>query len=261
DVGAAGARAAVPEERAAWVRGAALEPDAMDIDVDVLHQGFLRGARAAGAELVTRAEVSALERTGEGWRIATAAGAFDADVLVNAAGAWADEVARRAGLAPLGLAPRRRSAFVFAPPPDAAVEEWPAVLAADESFYFKPDARQLLGSPANADPTVPQDVQPEELDIALGIDRIATATTLEIRRPARTWAGLRTFAPDGDIVIGFDPRDDRFFWLAGQGGFGIQSAAAAGEVAASLLLGMSLPSAIAALGVTAGALSPARLRR
>ncbi|MCZ7565582.1 MAG: FAD-binding oxidoreductase [Burkholderiales bacterium] len=261
DIGAERAREMVPVLRPQWVRGAALEPDAMDIDVDALLQGFLRGARAAGAELVAGAEASALDRAGAGWRIATTAGVFEADVIVNAAGAWADEVARRAGLAPLGLEPRRRSAFVFAAPPGATIEHWPAVLAADESFYFKPDARQLLGSPANADPTVAQDVRPEELDIALGIDRIATATTLEIRRPARTWAGLRTFSPDGDIVIGFDPRDERFFWLAGQGGFGIQSAAAAGEVAANELVGVSLPPAIAALGVTAAALSPGRLRR
>lgn len=257
---AAAARAVVPVLRAEWLQGALLEPDAMDIDVDVLHQGFLRGARAAGARLVTDAEATALARTGAGWRIETPAGTFEADAVVNAAGAWADAVAGLAGLAPLGLEPRRRSAFVFAPPPGCAIERWPAVLAADESFYFKPDARQLLGSPANADPAPPQDVQPEALDIALGIDRIAQATTLEIRRPGRTWAGLRTFAPDGDIVIGFDPADRAFFWLAGQGGFGIQSAAGAGEAAAALLLGAALPPSLAALGLTAAALAPARLR-
>jgi len=259
DLGAAAARAVVPVLRPEWVRGALVEPDAMDIDVDALHQGFLRGARGAGAELVCGAEVSALERAASHWKVATAAGAFEVDVVVNAAGAWADAVAQLAGHVPLGLEPRRRSAFVFAPPQGCDVARWPAVLAADESFYFKPDARQLLGSPANADATVAQDVQPESLDIAIGIDRIEAATTLAIRRPARTWAGLRTFAPDGDIVAGFDPTDASFFWLAGQGGFGIQSAAAAGESAAGLLLSGAVPGRIAAHGISAAALAPARL--
>jgi D-arginine dehydrogenase len=140
------------------------------------------------------------------------------------------------------------------------VAHWPAVVGITEDWYFKPDAGQLLGSPANADDTVPHDVVPEELDIATGIWRIEEATTLTIRRPKATWAGLRTFAPDGEIVIGWDERCPGFLWLAGQGGYGIQSAAGASEFAASLLLRQPLPATLRAQGVDPAALSPARLR-
>jgi D-arginine dehydrogenase len=140
------------------------------------------------------------------------------------------------------------------------VSAWPAVAGIDESFYFKPDAGQLLGSPANADPTSPHDVLPEELDIALGIHHIESATTLQIRRPTATWAGLRSFVADGEMVIGADPDCPGLFWLAGQGGYGIQSAAGASELAAALLLQEPLPEALRAQGVDPASLSPARLR-
>ncbi|MDP1533262.1 MAG: FAD-dependent oxidoreductase, partial [Rubrivivax sp.] len=146
-------------------------------------------------------------------------------------------------------------------PTGDAHRHWPAACGVDESWYFKPDAGQLLGSPADADPVDAHDVQAEELDIATGIARIEAATTLVIRRPRRIWAGLRTFAPDGDLVVGFEPSADGFFWLAGQGGYGIQSAAAVALLAESLLRGSALPAPLAAAGVQPQALSPARLRR
>jgi D-arginine dehydrogenase len=161
---------------------------------------------------------------------------------------------------PIGLQPKRRSAFTFAPPAGLDVRSWPCVIGADESWYFKPDAGLLLGSPANADPVPPQDVQPEELDIALAIDRIATMTTLEIRRPARTWAGLRSFVADGDLVGGFDPAVTGFFWVAAQGGYGIQTSPAMGEACAALARGLPVPGHIAECGVTEGMLGPGRLR-
>jgi D-arginine dehydrogenase len=170
-------------------------------------------------------------------------------------------VAQRAGLAPLGLQPKRRSAFSFEPPAGVDHRDWPTVCAADDGWYLKPDAGQLLGSPANADPVEPHDVVAEELDIAIAIDRIQACTTLAIRRPRHTWAGLRTFAPDGELVIGFDPAAEGFFWLAGQGGYGIQSAAGAALLAESLILEAPLPEALAREGVEPQAMSPARLRR
>lgn len=240
--------------------GAAWTPDAFDMDVHVLHQGFLRGARSHGAALWCDAGVQAIERLGNGsWHVHTPRGAVQARVIVNAAGAWCDGIAQLAGVKPLGIVPKRRSAFVFTPPPDVEFGDWPLCLGADESWYLKPDAGQLLGSPANADPVVPQDVQPEELDIALGMHQIENMTTLQVRRPTRTWAGLRSFAPDGDLVAGFDCATPDFFWLAGQGGYGIQTSAAMGEASAALVRGLPLPGHIADFGLSAAMLSPSRL--
>jgi len=253
--------AQVPCLRPELVAGAIAEPDAQDIDVHALHQGFLHGCRAAGTELRCDAEVVSATPGPQGWVLRLADGeTLQARSIVNAAGAWADVLALRCGVAPLGLEPRRRSAFTFKAPDGVDPSRWPAVVGIDESYYFKPDAGRLLGSPANADATVPHDVQPEELDIALGIHQIEAVTTLTIRRPASTWAGLRTFAPDGEIVIGPDPARPGFFWLAGQGGYGIQSAAGAGALAAALLCGEPVPEALVAAGVQARAAAPDRLR-
>ena len=178
--------------------------------------------------------------------------------LVNAAGAWADAVAGRCGSTAVGLQPCRRSAFTFDPPADTPFRDWPVTAGIDDRWYFKPDAGQLLGSPANADPVPAHDVQPEELDIATGIAAIEEHTTLHIRRPRRTWAGLRSFVPDGELVIGFDAAG--LFWLAGQGGYGIQSAAGAAQLAASLLRAEPLPEALRAAGVVPALMAPARGR-
>lgn len=250
--------ALVPVLRAPQVLGAAFEPDASDIDVHALHQGYLKGLRRQGGTLHTGADVRAIERQGHTWRVHTANGHFSAPVLINAAGAWCDEVAQLAGVRPIGLVPKRRSAFIFAPPPGLPVHDWPCVGGVDESWYIKPDAGMLLGSPANADPTQPQDVQPEELDIALGIDRIQAMTTLTITRPTRSWAGLRSFVADGDLVGGFDGAVPGFFWLAAQGGYGIQTSAAMGEACAALASGRPMPAHLADFGLNAAMLSPAR---
>lgn len=255
--------ARVPVLRPEGLLGGWIEPDAMEIDVDVLLQGELATARRGGAALWTGAELVAARRNAGAWTLGFADGrSAQAAVLVNAAGAWADTVATLAGLAPLGLQPCRRSAFTFDAPPGVDTRRWPLVGDFDEDWYFKPDAGALLGSPANADPVPPHDVVAEELDIALAIDRIQARTTLAIRRPRRTWAGLRTFAPDGEMVIGFDPAAAGFFWLAGQGGWGIQSAAGAAMLAEALVTGGSaLPDAVAKHGVDVAALSPGRLQR
>ncbi len=252
------ALALVPVLRPERLLGAALEPDASDIDVHALHQGYLRGLRRHGGALVNDAEVTHIERHGGTWVVQAGGREHRAPRLVNAAGAWCDAVAQLAGVPPIGLQPKRRSAFVFAPPPGLDVSRWPSVISADESWYLKPDAGLLLGSPANADPVPAQDVQPEELDIALGIDRIQTHTTLQIRRPLRTWAGLRSFVADGDLVGGFDAQVPGFFWVAAQGGYGIQTSAAMGQACAALLRGEALPQHLADFGLTAAMLSPAR---
>jgi D-arginine dehydrogenase len=235
------------------------EPDAMDLDVHAIHQGFLRGATAAGAQLVCGAGVQHIHREADGgWRVDTAAGRFSAPILINAAGAWCDEVAQIAGVAPVGLVPKRRTAFTTDAPAGCDISNWPLVIDAQESFYFKPDAGVLLVSPANEDAVSPQDVQPEELDVAIAVDRVETATTLQIRQVRRKWAGLRSFVADNSPVVGFAPDAPGFFWLAGQGGYGIQTAPAMGQLTAALVQGLPVPAAMAALGVGQEAISAGR---
>lgn len=255
-LGPAEARARVP----ALVPGlsAVFEESPMDMDVNAIHQGYLRGLRARGGRIVCGAEVTQCEYTGAQWEIVACGTSWHAPVVINAAGAWCDVLGALAGAKPIGLQPKRRSAFIFAPPEGASTERWPMVIGADESFYFKPDAGMLLGSPANEDPVDPQDVQPEEYDIALGIQRIEEATTMRIRRPTRTWAGLRSFVADGDLVGGFDSGRRGFFWLAAQGGYGIQTSPAMGEACAALVRGEPIPERIAEFGVTEEMLSPGR---
>ncbi|WP_313146528.1 NAD(P)/FAD-dependent oxidoreductase [Diaphorobacter nitroreducens] len=237
------------------------EPGAADIDVHALHQGYLRGLRQRGGEIRTHAEVTALQRGEEGWHITLGDGeVLHARAVVNAAGAWADVVAAQAGVPPIGLEPRRRTAFTFPVPAGMQAAHWPAVIGIAEDYYFKPDAGQMLGSPANADAVAPHDVVPEELDVALGIHRIEQVTCFQIRRPSHTWAGLRSFVADGDLVIGWDNHVPGFFWLAAQGGYGIQSAAGAALLTRQLALGEPLAPELAREGVDVAGLSPARLR-
>lgn len=258
---AQGALAIVPVLRPAVAHAALYDRDAADIDVHALLQGFLRGARRQGCALRTGARLVRAARVADAWELHFAAGEpLRARSVVNAAGAWADAVGAQFGAAPIGLEPRRRSAFTFAAPEGVDISSWPTVGGIDETWYFKPDAGRLLASPANADPTVPHDVLPEELDIATAIDRIQAATTLTIRRPASTWAGLRSFVRDGELVIGWDEGCPGLFWLAGQGGYGIQTAAGASELAAALLRGDEVSADLAHHGVNPMALAPLRLR-
>jgi D-arginine dehydrogenase len=259
---AAEACARLPILRAEKVHGALYDPSASDIDTDALHQGYLRGIRRNQGQIHTDSEVVRLERTAEGlWQVHTATASYSAPVLINAAGAWADTLGELAGAAPLGLQPKRRAAFIFAPPQGLDMHHWPMLVSLDESFYMKPDAGMFLGSPANADPVAPHDVQPEELDIAMGIYQIEEATTLTIRRPTRTWAGLRSFVSDGDLVSGFDPKVPGLYWVAAQGGYGIQTSAAMGQASAALVQGQPLPEHLRSFGLSAEMLSPRRLEQ
>ena len=255
--------ALVPVFRPEQVVGSVLEPDAADMDVHSIHQGYLRGMRKAGGQQVCDAEVTAMRREGGQWLVQTGSNGpvFAAAVVINAAGAWGDRIATMAGVPTVGLQPCRRSAFTFAPPQGMDVSTWPMCIGVDETegWYIKPDAGVLLGSPANADPVDPQDVQPEALDIAMAVHRIEEATQLQIRRPLRTWAGLRSFVRDGDLVGGFASESEGFFWVVAQGGYGIQTSAAMGEACAALVRGLPLPQRIASFGLTEAMLSPARL--
>ncbi len=251
--------ALVPVLRRDKVQGALFDPSAADIDTDALHQGYLRGIRQQGGEIHNDREVLRIARDGDAWLVDCGAEQYRAPVLVNAAGAWCDELARLAGVAPIGLVPKRRAAFTFHGPEGVDCHAWPCVVDLHEAFYFKPDAGQLLGSPANADPVAPHDVQPEELDIAMGIYQIEEHTSLSIRRPAHTWAGLRSFVADGDLVAGYDGQAEGFFWVAAQGGYGIQTSAAMGQASAALIRRQPLPEALTRFGLSEAMLSPARL--
>ncbi len=241
-----------------YVAGGVIEPDAMDIDVNALHQGFMRGARAKGAEFVNNAEVTALTRNGAGWEVTSRECTVRAGVVVSASGAWADRVADMAGAKRVELVPKRRTAILFDAPDGMDTSDWSLCVDADEEFYIKPESGAVMGSPADETPMEPCDVQPDELDVAIAVDRIQNATTLDIRRITRSWAGLRSFVADKTPVVGFDPGVEKFFWLAGQGGYGIQTAPSLGRVSAALACGEGIPADLEDLGVTAAALSPGR---
>jgi D-arginine dehydrogenase len=253
--------ALLPVLRRDYVSAAHLEPGSMYMDVDLIHGGFLRDFKKAGGHLACDAEARGISRDGGQWTIETPAGDFQAPVLINAAGAWADTVARRAGVAPIGLQPKRRTVIIFDDPEAPPIDASPMAIDVDEEFYFKPEAGKILASPADETPSEPCDAQPEELDIALAVDRIERATTLKARRIEHKWAGLRSFAADRSPVVGFAEGVEggaRFLWLAGQGGYGIMTSPAMGRVAASLAAGEEWPEDLSGLGVTASDLSPSR---
>jgi D-arginine dehydrogenase len=254
-----GVLAKVPVLRPGAVNGGGVyEPDARDIDTNGLLQGFLRSVRAAGGKILLDAPVTVLERERNGWRIAAGSQELHAAVIVNAAGAWGDRIAQLAGVTPVGLIPKRRTAFLIQPPQGLDTREWPLTIGAHEDLYFKPDAGKLLVSPADETPSEPVDAQPEELDIAVAVDRLAALTTIEVRRIEHKWAGLRTFAADKTPVAGFDPDVPGFFWLTGQGGYGFQTAPAMARLAAALISGNSIPPDIRDQGITVEALAPNR---
>jgi D-arginine dehydrogenase len=252
------ARAACPILREDYVGAAALERASADIDVDALHQAWLRQLRARDGRLVVNAEVTGLTRNGASWTVETPDLRIETGVVINAAGAWADKVAELAGATAIGLQPMRRTALIVDAPPGADPHAWPMVIDIDETFYFRPDAGALLLSPGDETPSEPCDAQPDELDIAVAIDRVQTAANLEVRRVRRSWAGLRSFVADRTPVVGFAPDAPGFFWLAGQGGYGIQTAPAMGQLAAALIRGESVPNTLLQHGVASLDLRPER---
>ena len=253
------AHALCPILRDGYTAAALLEPDSSDIDVNALHQGYLRLFRRREGRLVTNAPVLALKHVNGGWSVRVGEEDFSAPILVNAAGAWADALAALAGHPRLGLVPCRRTAVLVDVPAGMDVSRWPFVNDIDEQFYFKPEAGALFLSPADETPVEPSDAQPDEWDVAAAVDRVEAATSLRITRLKARWAGLRTFAPDRTPVVGFSPAIEGFFWLAGQGGYGIQTSPALSLAAASLILETPLPEELESLNPYLQELSPARL--
>ena len=248
----------VPLIKTELLVGALLEPQAADLDVAGLHEAFVRGMRRSGGSIRTSSPVEALSRSRGVWMVHVPQGVIAASVVVNAAGAWCDLVAGMAGVAPVGLRPMRRTAFMVPGRPEWS--GWPAVVDIDQQWYFKPDGEQLLCSPAEEQPSPPCDARPREVDIALAIERINRATSLGIRTVRSSWTGLRSFVADRSMVIGFDRTADGFFWLAGQGGTGIQTSPAAGRLAAALIVDGKPPERHIECGVQVEDLAPDRLR-
>lgn len=254
------ARARVPALRPGYAAATSYQSDVADIDVEALFRGFLNRGKAAGVALTVNARVGTPERSQNLWHVPVNGERLCGHVIVNATGAWADQVAAACGAAPLGLRALRRSAAIIDAPPGANVAAWPAVFDIDELFYLKPEAGRLLISPADEEPSAPGDAYADDLAIATAVERIQAALELDVQRVHRTWAGLRTFAPDRDPVIGYDAEVSGFFWCAGQGGYGIQSAPACAQLAAALARHEPIPEAIRAQGVTEAAVRPGRLR-
>ncbi|HEY3682520.1 MAG TPA: FAD-binding oxidoreductase [Streptosporangiaceae bacterium] len=250
------ARAICPVLAESYVAGAAIEDGAADIDVLGLHQHYLRAARRRGLEVLTGARVRSAVRNGNAWRIETSGGTVEAGTVVNAAGAWADEVAAVFGAAKVGLTPMRRTLAIV--PAEGLDRSWPIVADMAETFYFRPEGDALLISPTDETPSDPVDAKPDELDVALAIERVNAATTLGIRSVRTAWAGLRTFAPDRLPVVGHDPAVPGLFWLAGQGGYGIQMAPALAACADALVRNAAVPADLLADGVDPAALTPSR---
>lgn len=246
----------VPVIRSELLAGGLWEADPLDLDVAAIHQAFVRGFRRRGGEILTASPVTALERTGERWEVTAGDEKLTAPLVVNAAGAWGDVVAALAGVEPVGLVPMRRTAFMTAG--DTAWADWPMVVDADHDFYFKPDGPQLLCSPSDETSSEPMDARPDPLDVADAIERINQATTLDIRSVRSEWAGLRTFTADRAMVIGPDPDEPSFIWAVGQGGTGIQTAPATGELLSTLVRDTDLPDHLAEAGVDPAAVSPGR---
>jgi D-arginine dehydrogenase len=253
-VSAAEAVAMVPILRPERIAAAVYEATAQDIDVDRLLQGYTRLLKARGGEIRTGERVAKLTRQGSLWQVDTNNGPLNAPVVINAAGAWADQVAGLAGAAPCGVQPLRRSVAVIPPPAGHDTGKWPLFASAAETWYAKPEAGRLLVSPADEDPVEAQDAWADDMVLAEGLHRYEQAVTVPVTRVEHSWAGLRSFAPDRTPVVGFDPEVTGFFWLAGQGGYGVQTSPALSRLTAALVLGQT-PEIDAQ---TVQALSPAR---
>lgn len=249
------ARALVPIFRPDSISHAFYEEGAADIDVHALQTGYLKSIRQRNGVLLTNAAVTGAVRKGSNWHVTAGSTRLTAPIVVNAAGAWAANVGRLFGAAELTLTPKRRTAVIVAPPAGVDVSKWPLSVDLNETFYFKPEAGNLMLSPADETPCDPHDAYPDEMDVAVAIDRFEQVVNYSVQRVSTRWAGLRTFAPDRALVIGFDVKAEGFFWLAGQGGYGVQTAPAASRLARQLILDQAIEED---LREVQGALSPGR---
>lgn len=254
------ARESFPILRPGYAKRTFLDPHTGDMDVDLLHRGYLRMFKARGGEVILSTEVKGLLHRNGQWQVATPQGLFVAPVVVNASGAWGDVIAKLSGVKPVGLQPKRRSIGIIPLPGHDGIADWPLATDVGETWYSKPQGGKLMVSSADTTPVDPHDAYADDLAIALGIERFKAATTVEVEHLDHSWGGLRTFAPDGSPVIGFDPEAEGFFWLVGQGGYGIQSAPALSETAAALLLGHPLPDKVVAQALDLSHITPHRFR-
>jgi D-arginine dehydrogenase len=258
-IGPDAARALMPALKAEASAAALVDHGSLKLDTHAMLQAAVAAVRAGGGQVVTGARVSTAVRAGGEWQVTSSAGDFTAPILVNAGGAWADAIAGLAGARPIGIEPRRRTVISFAAPQGEDVSGWPFVKTVGEGFYLLPEGRsQILASSMDQTPSDPCDTAPEELDIAIAADRVQQATTLPIRRISHSWAGLRSFAPDELPVVGHAADAPGFFWCAGQGGAGFQTAPALSRIAAAAVLGLPFPEDCADMGLTAQMISPAR---
>jgi len=241
------------------VAAAAFEPGVMDMDVAAIHRGFLTGLAQRGGKVICHASVDSLKHLDDVWHVTAGHDTYHAHTVVNAAGAWADQVGKLAGAQPIGLVAKRRTAILIETPAELSVALMPAMDFIGVDNYLKPDAGKIMASPGDATPVEPQDVQPNELDVAMLVDWLEQTTRLEIDRVNHRWAGLRSFVADDAPVVGFDTQVERFFWLAGQGGYGIMMASALGRAATTLINSDTLPADLESAGVTKEQLMPARL--
>lgn len=244
-----------PLLRDGYATRAILDPGTADIDVDLLHQDFIRLFKSRGGKLVCAEPVTATEK-GAGWLVTTSRGQYRAQIIINAAGAWGDHVAKLSGVAAIGLQPKRRSMAVIAGPVGSMA--WPMTSDVGETWYCKPQSGKLLVSPADATPVDPHDAYSDDMALAEGIDRFHQAVDIEVTHVEHSWGGLRSFSPDGNPVIGFDPIHAGFFWLIGQGGYGIQTAPAISRLAAALAGGKAAPAEVEAEGLVLSDISPSR---
>ncbi len=248
----------LPVLRPGYAKRTFLDPHTGDLDVDLLHRGYLKLFKSRGGQLLTSAVAETIERFGKTWRIATPQGNFEGPILVNAAGAWGDVIAAKASVNPTGLQPKRRSIGVIPVDGIPGVAAFPMVTDVGETWYAKPQSGKMMVSSADATPVEPHDAYADDMAIAEGIERLMNATTIEVNHLDHSWGGLRTFAPDGSPVIGYDPHTDGFFWLVGQGGYGIQSAPALSRTAAAMVLGEKLPQDVLDAGLLLAEILPDR---
>ena len=236
------------------------EPGVMDMDVAAIHQGFLKGLKARGGVLAPSHEAIGITRAGDRWQVQTRAAGFSAPIIVNAAGAWADVVGQLAGCKPIGLSPRRRTGIIVDPPAEFYRPDMPMVDDVGTEAYFKPDGGRIMASPGDAEPVAPQDAQPDDMVVAELADWLERYTQVKVRRINHSWAGLRSFVADECPVAGFDDLQPGFFWLAGQGGFGIMMSGPLGRAASELIRHDRLPADLLDRGIRPDQLSPMRLK-
>jgi len=251
----------VPVLNREYVKGAVFEPHSATLDVNEIHGNYLRAAKALGVRLEVNACLMSAQQAGDHvWMIETSAGTFRSRKLVNAAGAWADEVAQKSGVDPVGIQPMRRTAMIFDAPSGVTVNDWPLLLDVDDQFYFKSEGGRVLASPCDETPMPAHDAAPDEMDVAICADRVMRATTMQITHISHKWAGLRSFAPDRSPVIGPDPLNPDFIWMAGQGGYGIQMGPALARACAGLALLNKVPDDIIETGLDPNDVMANRLR-